>query len=110
MLNSCDTIKAEYRCGDTIGLYLRGDSSHSLDANDFKAVFYSDLEEDIVISKAEMVKQEDNLYKLTIGNEITTDLQPGKFTIEVLFGDTETSILESFAFNLKDSHAKNYLP
>lgn len=104
---SCTKIK--YRCGDTIKLYFKGDSAHDLDTNTFKAVIYSDLEPDLVIDKSEMVKSGDNEYYLEIDNTKTKELQAGQYTLEVLFGDTETSILDPINFDLSDSHAKEYI-
>lgn len=92
---------AEYGQGSTIGFYVQGDSNIDFDANDFKVLFKNDVNtQKVLIEKADFVQVEANKYYGEIANTITKDLAPTIYTMEILFGETKTSIKKVNAFKI----------
>jgi hypothetical protein len=105
----CTTNKTQYYKGESIPFYVNGDSIDNLDLENFKILFYSAYQDDIVISKSDMTNTDTNEYYYEISDDISKDLSTGDYTMEILLGDSSKSIWKGFAFNLADSHSKNYL-
>jgi len=105
----CTNNKTQYHQGDSIPFYVNGDNIDNLELENFKVLFYSAYQSDIVIDKSDMTNTDTNEYYYEISDDISKDLSTGDYTMEILLGDSSKSIWKGFAFNLADSHSKNYI-
>jgi len=105
----CTNNKTQYYKGESIPFYVNGDSVDNLGLENFKVLFYSAYQADIVIDKSAMTNTATNVYFYEIADDISKDLSTGDYTMEILLGDLSKSIWKGFAFNLAESHSKNYI-
>ena len=100
-----------YYQGETIGLYIEGDSVINFDSNPFKVLFYTAISKTqrVLIDKSEFVQISANKYYAEIANTVTSALQRGQYIEEKLYGDDYTSISKVNAFVLNESEIKKEL-
>lgn len=101
----------EYYQGETIGLYIEGDSVIDFDNNPFKVLYYNAVSKTqrVLLDKSQFVQVSVNKYYAEIANTITAGLQRGQYVEEKLYGDAYTSISKENAFVLLETEIKKEL-
>ena len=100
-----------YYQGETIGLYIEGDSVIDFDNNPFKVLYYNAVSKTqrVLLDKSDFVQISVNKYYAEIANTVTATLQRGQYIEEKLYGDAYTSISKENAFYLNESEIKKEL-
>ena len=99
----------QYYQGETISFQMQGDSTINLDTNDFVCLFYSYAGSPIIINKVDFVFISPNVYSASIPNTTTKNMQLGRWTQEILYGTSQTSILKEDCFSILPSQSKNLI-
>ena len=96
-----------YGQGSTIGFYIEGDLNISLDANDFKVLFYKkNSVERQEITKAQMTVVSANKYYGEIPHTLTEIMPEGIYIQDIRLGTTYRSVKKAEAFIIEKTEIR----